>query len=127
MAQWKQFGDVILNLDRVIKVERRGDAVKVYLAGLLPTTQTGGLGASDATPGARTFGGDEARRVWAYFHGLSKAAGAGDDADAAASHVPATPSAGAAAAAAPTMHTIMPVVRPTAPSSRPPAAAAGPS
>ena len=36
MPQWKQFGDVILNLDRVVKVERRGDAVKVYMAGLLP-------------------------------------------------------------------------------------------
>ena len=55
MAQWKQFGEVILNLERVVKIERRGDAVKVYLAGLLPATQGSGLGAADATPGgART-------------------------------------------------------------------------
>src|SRR4051812_35193036 len=107
MPEWKQFGDVILNLDRVIKVERRGDAVKVYMAGLLATSQGSGLGAADATPGARTFGGDEARRVWEYFHGLSKAAGGADAADSSAPR--------ATGAAAPTMHTIMPTVRPTPP------------
>ena len=121
MPEWKQFGDVILNLDRVIKVERRGDAVKVYMAGLLATSQGSGLGAADATPGARTFGGDEARRVWEYFHGLSKAAGGADAADSSAPR--------ATGAAAPTMHTIMPTVRPTppAPAARPPAAATGAS
>src|SRR5436305_9052392 len=115
MPEWKQFGDVILNLDRVIKVERRGDAVKVYMAGLLAMTQGSGLGAADATPGARTFGGDEARRVWEYFHGLVAPA----DREGAGSAAGATRSA-----AAPTMHTVMPVVRPTppVPAARPPAA-----
>jgi hypothetical protein len=121
MPQWKQFGDVILNLDRVVKVERRGDAVKVYMAGLLPATQGSGLGAADATPGARTFGGDEARRVWEYFHGLIPPA----DRDGAGS------ASGARPASAPTMHTVMPVVRPTAPApapaARPPATSSGAS
>jgi|SRR5580765_194115 hypothetical protein len=118
MAQWKQFGDVILNLDRVVKVERRGDAVKVYMAGLLATTSGSGLGAADATPGARTFGGDEARRVWEYFHGLIPPADRDGGGSTAAAGRP---------AAAPTMHTIMPTVRPTPPAAHPPATATGAS
>lgn len=74
MSQWKQFGDVILNLNRVVKVEKRGDAVKVFMAGLVISSQSG-LGAADATPGARTFGGEEARKVWDYFAGLTQPAG----------------------------------------------------
>src|SRR3954451_5636786 len=99
MPEWKQFGEVILNLDRVIKVERRGDAVKVYMAGLLATSQGSGLGAADATPGARTFGGDEAPGGGEFFPGPSKAPGGADAADSSAPH--------ATGAAAPTMHTIM--------------------
>jgi len=86
MPQWKQFGDVILNLDRVVKVERRGDAVKVFMAGLLASSGSGALGAADATPGARTFGGEEARKVWAYFTGLIGPSA--DDHAATAPHAP---------------------------------------
>jgi hypothetical protein len=80
-SKWKRFGKVIINLDRVIRVEQPDEKhTYVYLAGLLPLPEGESKGpgrhfrilAPGHMQGAYLFKAEEAKEVWDYFDALSK-------------------------------------------------------
>jgi hypothetical protein len=74
VARFKQFGEVILNLDQVVKVERQDDVVKVFLAGSVRVAPSSGSSAFNFVSGGgsdpaveHVFREREATEAWAFF------------------------------------------------------------
>lgn len=78
MARFKQFGDVVINLDQVVKVEKTDEVVRVYLAGASGRLRVEAPGGSagmawlnsmrgDDEPGTHVFRDREATEAWAFF------------------------------------------------------------